>query len=234
MKKFALLLSATLITAAAFAQEGNKNDAAGKRHGAWSGTYEESKRKRYEGTFEHGKEKGTFKFYDDTADSNLMATRVFNADGSCYTTFFDPKGNKVSEGKEVNHKQEGEWKYYHYQSKAIMQVEYYKQGLLNGPRKVYFENGTLAEEESYVNGLKQGIYKKYTEKAVLLEESNYVKGKPEGRAVYYDNKGEIASEGIYAEGRKSGIWKFYKNGKVEKEEDMDAKYKAVQKGKTSN
>ena len=29
-----------------------------KKHGIWKGVYEESKRPRYEGTFEHGKEIG--------------------------------------------------------------------------------------------------------------------------------------------------------------------------------
>lgn len=232
MKKFALLLSAGLVTLASFAQETNKNDTAGKRHGVWKGTYEESQRKRYEGTFEHGKETGTFKFYDDSEQNTLMATRVFNADGSCYTTFFDPKGNKVSEGREVNRKQEGEWKYYHYESKAIMQIEHYKQGILNGSRKVYFENGAIAEEEGYTHGLKNGAYKKYTEKGIVLEESNYVNGKPEGKAVYRDAKGNVASEGMYKDGTKSGIWKFYTDGKLVKEENQDAQaLKAAGKAK---
>ena len=50
------------------AQEVNKSDANGKKEGVWKGTYEVSKRPRYEGTFSHGKETGVFKFFDDTKE----------------------------------------------------------------------------------------------------------------------------------------------------------------------
>ena len=35
--------------------EFNKSDEYGKKNGVWKGIYEESKRPRYEGTFDHGK-----------------------------------------------------------------------------------------------------------------------------------------------------------------------------------
>ena len=66
----------------------NKMDEAGKRHGVWKGTYDTSKRPRYEGAFNHGKETGTFKFFEDNEKSSLAATREFLADGSCHTVFF--------------------------------------------------------------------------------------------------------------------------------------------------
>ncbi|MNK99008.1 hypothetical protein D3C87_1193890 [compost metagenome] len=79
----------------------NKVDAAGKKDGLWKGTYAESKRPRYEGTFDHGKETGVFKFFDDTKKGDIVATRDFSAnDGSSYTIFYDQNKNKVSEGKE--------------------------------------------------------------------------------------------------------------------------------------
>src|SRR5690606_33934540 len=109
MKKLVLLVF--LVSFGALAQDINKTDAAGKRHGLWKGTHEGSKRPRYEGTFDHGKEVGIFKFFDDTKAGTVIATRDFTAkDGSCYTTFFDQKGNKVSEGREFNRQREGEWK----------------------------------------------------------------------------------------------------------------------------
>ena len=45
------------------AQDVNKLDEAGKRHGVWKKFYPNSKQLRYEGEFNHGKEVGTFKFY---------------------------------------------------------------------------------------------------------------------------------------------------------------------------
>ena len=74
----------------------NKVDAAGKKDGLWKGTYTESKRPRYEGTFDHGKETGVFKFFDDTKKGDVIATRDFSAnDGSSYTILYDQNKNKV-------------------------------------------------------------------------------------------------------------------------------------------
>ena len=123
MKQILILL---LLTNLCFAQYINKLDGNGKKHGLWKGIYEESKRPRYEGTFEHGKEKGMFKFYDDTKAGTVIATREFNAnDNSCYTIFYNQKKNKVSEGKVVNRQYEGDWKYYHEDSPKIMTLEHY-------------------------------------------------------------------------------------------------------------
>ncbi|WP_116787581.1 toxin-antitoxin system YwqK family antitoxin [Flavobacterium psychrotrophum] len=233
MKRVAVLSLIFLIATGAMAQDINKKDAQGNRDGLWKGTYEASKRPRYEGTFNHGKETGTFKFFDDTQASTLMATRVFAKDGSCYTTFFEPTGTKVSEGKEVNHLQEGEWKYYHYKNKAVMAQEFYKAGKLNGARKVFFENGTLAEETNYVNGVKEGAYKKYTEKGLVLEEATYKNDEFNGPAAYRDADGNVASQGLYKNGLKHGVWKFYDKGKLVKETDMSVSArKAAGKAKT--
>ena len=91
--------------------ETNQLDAKGNKHGLWKGNYPESKRPRYEGTFDHGKEVGTFKFFDDTKAQTVIATREFSPkDNSVYTIFYDQSKHKVSEGKQVNKRNEGVWK----------------------------------------------------------------------------------------------------------------------------
>ena len=152
----------------------NKLDDKGLKNGLWKGKYEESKRPRYEGTFLHGKEIGIFNFYDDTKAKSVIATREFNAnDNSAYTIFYDQKKNKVSEGKVLNKLFEGEWKYYHLNSKNIMTTEHYSKGKLEGIRTVFYNSGKIAEEISYKNNLKNGFYKKYTENGIVLEESTF-------------------------------------------------------------
>lgn len=210
----------TFLSFQAFAQETNKLDEKGQRHGLWKGTYEESKRPRYEGTFDHGKETGTFKFFDDTKELKVIATRDFSSkDGSVYTTFFDQKGNKVSEGKEVNKLYEGDWKYYHFQSKEIMSTESYVKGKLNGAKKIFYKGGKVVEEINYTNGIKNGVYKKYSENGNVLEEATYKNDQLEGQATYKNGLGQIVSTGKYKDGKKAGLWKFYENGKFVKEED---------------
>jgi antitoxin component YwqK of YwqJK toxin-antitoxin module len=197
----------------------NQLDQKGKKHGLWKGVYEESKRPRYEGTFEHGTETGTFTYFDDTKAGSVIATRTFSENGTvAYNIIYDQKKNIVSEGKLVNRLNEGEWKYYHEASKDLMATENYSKGKLSGIRKVFYKNHNIAEETTYLNGKKNGPYKKYTEKGVVLEESNYKNDQYDGMATYRDPDNNIIATGPYVDGLKKGLWKFYVNGKLSSQE----------------
>ena len=196
----------------------NQFDDKGERHGLWRGTHKESNRVRYEGTFNHGKETGVFKYFDDTKAGTVIATRDFSkGDGSCYAIFYDQKSNKVSEGKLVNKLPEGEWKYYHFESKQLMSKEFYKNGKLEGVRKVFYKDGTLAEETNYVNGIKHGNSKTYSEKGQLIDAHIYKNGQYDGVASYYDGLGNKMYEGSYVNGKRVGTWKFFEKNKVIKQ-----------------
>ena len=196
----------------------NQLDDKGNRHGLWRGTHKESNRVRYEGTFDHGKETGIFKYFDDTKAGTVIATRDFSkGDGSCYAVFYDQKGNKVSEGKLVNKLPEGEWKYYHFESKQLMSQEYYKDGKLDGVRKVFYKDGTIAEETNYKLGTKVGTSKTYSEKGQLIDSHIYKNGQYDGVASYYDGLGNKMYEGNYVNGKRVGTWKFFEKNKVIKQ-----------------
>ncbi|MEY4038927.1 MAG: hypothetical protein RIR67_1239 [Bacteroidota bacterium] len=212
--------------------ETNKLDAKGLKHGVWKGLYEESKRPRYQGTFEHGKEIGLFQFFDDTQKGDVIATREFNPkDNSAYTIFYDQNKNKVSEGKVVNKVFEGLWKYYHYASPAVMTTENYKNGKLEGLRTVYFPNGKIAEQINYVNNLKEGAYKKYTETGIVIEESFFKNNEYDGLAIFRNVNGNVVSKGLFTKGLKTGIWEVVENGKLVKKssEDLATKSKITKK-----
>ena len=228
---FFFILLNTLIS---FAQTNyNQLDDKGRKHGIWKGIYPDSKRPRYEGAFNHGKEIGIFNFYDDTKAQSIIATREFKSkDNSVYTIFYDQNKNKVSEGKQINRLYEGKWKYYHENSKEIMTIENYKNGKLVGLRSVFYPSTKIAEEANYVNGIKNGKYKKYSEKnSIILEESNYKNAEFDGQAIYRDPLGNIVAQGKYVNGKKKGMWQFYENGKLVSEENM-SKVKKVVKAKT--
>jgi antitoxin component YwqK of YwqJK toxin-antitoxin module len=195
----------------------NKVDEKEKKNGVWKGFYPESKRPRYEGTFEHGKEIGVFSFYDDTKAKSLIATREFNAiDNSAYTIFYDQAKNRVSEGKVIDKLFTGEWKYYHQASKIVMILENYKNGKLEGLRSVYYPSGNIAEEISYQNNIKNGLYKSFSENGIILEQSIYKNNEYNGFATFKDAKDSIVSMGLFLNGQKSGIWEFFDNGKLVK------------------
>lgn len=199
----------------------NNLDENGKKHGLWKGFYEESKRPRYEGTFVHGKEIGVFNYYDDTKAKSIIATREFNTkDATAYTIFYDQAKNKVSEGKVINKLFDGQWKYYHLNSKNIMTTENYVKGKLEGLRTVFYLSGKIAEEMDYKNNMKNGFYKKYTEKGILLEESSFQNNRYSGLAIFRDSNGNVVSQGQFKNGKKSGIWQFFEKGKLVKETNM--------------
>ncbi|HUH50717.1 MAG TPA: hypothetical protein VLZ11_01280 [Flavobacterium sp.] len=216
----------TTLSLTAFSQEviTNQYDAKGNRDGVWTGTHEKSKRLRYEGTFAHGKETGIFKYFDDTKAGKLIATRDFSlGDGSCYVTYFDQKGNKVSHGLlNKDREKQGEWKYYHKESPIVMSVENYNSGKLQGKVVVFYPEGNIASESHYKDGILEGVYKKYTKQGFVIEEIPYVKGQFSGMVTYRDIKGRLYAQGLYNKGLKTGIWKYYKDGKLDKEVDIEA------------
>ncbi len=227
MRSIIVFLISLLFSVLHAQTEYNKLDAKGMKHGIWKGVYEESKRPRYQGTFEHGKEVGVFQFFDDTQKGDVIATREFNPkDNSAYTIFYDQNKNKVSEGRVVNKLFEGEWKYYHYASPAVMTTENYKNGKLEGVRTVYFLNGKVAEQINYVNNLKQGAYKKYTESGIVLEESFFKNNEYDGLAIFRNDSGTVVAKGMFTKGLKTGIWEVLENGKLVKKSSTDLSQKS--------
>ena len=227
MRSIIVFLISLLFSVLHAQTEPNKLDAKGLKHGIWKGVYEESKRPRYLGTFEHGKEVGVFQFFDDTQKGDVIATREFNSkDNSAYTVFYDQNRNKVSEGKVVNKLFEGEWKYYHYASPAVMTTENYKNGKLEGLRTVYFLSGKVAEQINYVNNLKQGAYKKYTENGIVLEESFFKNNEYDGVSIFRNDSGIVVSKGMFAKGLKIGTWDVLENGKLVKKSSSDLSQKS--------
>jgi antitoxin component YwqK of YwqJK toxin-antitoxin module len=227
MRRIIVFLISLLFSVLHAQNEYNKLDAKGLKHGLWKGVYEESKRPRYQGTFEHGKEVGVFQFFDDTQKGDVIATREFNSkDNSAYTIFFDQNKNKVSEGKVINKLFEGEWKYYHFASPAVMTTENYKNGKLEGVRTVYFLNGKVAEQITYVNNQKQGAYKKYTENGIVLEESFFKNNEYDGIAIFRNDSGTVVAKGMFTKGLKTGIWEVLENGKLVKKTSTDLSQKS--------
>ncbi|WP_395051588.1 toxin-antitoxin system YwqK family antitoxin [Flavobacterium sp.] len=212
-----------LVSISLFAQSDyNKLDEKGNKNGLWKGYYEDTKNPKYEGTFDHGKEMGTFTFFDNTKTKRVIATREFNPkDNSAYTIFYDQLKNKVSEGKVVNKLYEGQWKYYHKASKVIMTIENYSKGNLEGLRSVFYPSGKIAEEMTYKNNMRNGSYKRYTESEIIIEESNYKNDQFDGLAIFRDpDDGNIVSKGKFTNGKKTGIWQFFNKGKLVKEMNM--------------
>lgn len=211
-----------LFSIESIAQEGlNAYDANGKRHGSWKGYYDnDSGSLKYEGTFEHGKETGLFKFYQPK-QKNPVATRFFRpGSDTVEVKYLAQNGKTISEGKMMDRQRVGEWIYYHNNSDRIMMTEHYENDSLHGPKVTYFDNGNIAEKANYTHGKLQGEKIIYSEKGVVLEHLQYVNGELHGPARFYNGKGELLTEGNYKKDRHHGIWKYYENGKLKEEKDF--------------
>ena len=231
---FLIVITAFCFSTTLFSQSDfNKLDENGNKNGVWKGIYEESKRPRYEGTFDHGKEIGLFTFFEDTKSRTIIATREFNSkDNSAYTIFYDQNKNKVSEGKVINKLHEGAWTYYHKASAIIMTLENYKNGKLEGLKTINFPSGNVAELTNYKNGIREGIYKKIAENGVILEESTYLNGELNGTSTFKAPDGLVVAKGMFKQGKKVGIWLFYENGKIVSKDNFDTPRKKFQKRET--
>lgn len=223
------------------AQEINGFDAEGKRHGVWRKNYDGTKVIRYEGEFNHGREVGFFKFYENQNGQPVLAVekKFFNDSNDAFVQFFEDGKRLISEGRMSGKYYVGEWKYYQKGSKALLTIENYNDnGLLDGKRITYYVNGQIAEEKVYVDGKLEGESKWYSENGMVLKAFNYKGGELHGLSKYYDATGNLLIEGAYKNGKKDGIWKHYENGKLSKQEDLsyqpdyikvDGKYKKAPK-----
>lgn len=197
----------------------NQVDDKGERHGLWQKNYDGTSQLRYEGTFEHGKEIGTFKFYCEDCKDIPIAIKEFEANSDIsYVKYYAPNGKLVSEGKMDVKKRVGEWLYYHKESSKVMTREFYKDGKLDGQKITYYLNDIITEETTYVDGLREGLNNYYSPDGILLKKLQYKNDVLIGAAIYYDSAGNVSIEGNYKNGKKHGLWKYYKNGKLIREE----------------
>jgi len=191
-------------------------DTKGKRHGIWKKNYKLNNNLRYSGQFSHGKEIGTFKYYDINNDKKPVAIRVFNTnDNTCEVSFFTTKGVLVSKGAMLGKKRFGKWLFYHKDGRTVLSEEFYKEGFLEGEVKVYYANGKITEKAHYHLGKLEGNYKRYAIRGFLYQDLTYKNGDLNGLAIYYERKnGKILTKGLYVNNKRVGTWEHYENGKL--------------------
>ena len=93
----------------------------------------------------------------------------------------------------------------------------YKDGLLNGKSKTYYESnpGKIKQEDNYINNLKDGLSVWFTPTGDTIAKYKYVNGKLEGvqRSFFAGNK--IMLEENYVNNIQSGSYvEYFENGKV--------------------
>jgi antitoxin component YwqK of YwqJK toxin-antitoxin module len=220
MKFLVLLVFGSFLSLTTLVAQGvNQVDANGERDGLWQKFYEGTSQLRYEGTFQHGKEVGTFKFYCQECKTVPTVVKEFKANSVLSNVkYYTPKGDLVSVGAMDGKERIGEWVYYHKNSQKVMTREFYKNGKRDGKKTTFYLNDLITEETTYLNGVKEGANNYYSPDGVLLKKLQYRNDALFGAAIYYDAVGNISIEGTYKNDKKHGLWKYYKNGELTLEE----------------
>lgn len=114
------------------------------------------------------------------------------------TWIYTPVKNFRIEGKFLNNKKNGVWKYYS-NDRLISEIRY-KDDVLAGEAAGYFESGQIAAKTNYFNGDLNGEYLAYHENGKIKEKSKYTEGKLDGLFVRFNKKGELLYKIEYKQG----------------------------------
>ncbi|MDY7396102.1 toxin-antitoxin system YwqK family antitoxin [Aureibaculum sp. 2210JD6-5] len=220
-----LLIVAILSSHLSFSQNDiNQLDENGERHGVWK-KYYSNDRIRYQGTFEHGKEVGTFKYYSAAqSDYPNVIKEYKNAGGIADVRFYNDNGLLLSSGKMDGKNRVGKWQFYHEDGKTMMSEENYVDGKLDGDYKTFYNTGKPTEVGYYKNGKLDSVYRKYSIKGHLYQHFHYKNGLLNGKAVYYNRKtGELTTKGEFKDDKKVGTWENYLDGELVSTEQPNKK-----------
>lgn len=90
---------------------------------------------------------------------------------------------------------------------------HYNQGVLDGPLKVFDEDGTLIQEACYKAGKAHGLSRLFSNGRCIAEQQ-YVQGRLEGESIFYDEGGNITARQNFRLGRLEGLSQFFAQGQL--------------------
>jgi antitoxin component YwqK of YwqJK toxin-antitoxin module len=217
MKKiFLLTFSLILLLIEAKAQNTNQIDSHGRKQGKWEVKYDNSTVPKYIGQYKNGQPVGTFTYYYPS--NKVKGILKFDANPNIsHIVLFHENGEVMAKGKYINRLKDSIWMQFG-PSGQLSYTESYKNGVLNGPKVVYYiqENGDnklqKAEEYFYIDSVANGPVTQYFPDGVLKMKGNYVDGRLEGKVEYFNPNGTIERLCRYKNHLKHGWWIAYDMG----------------------
>lgn len=186
-----------------------------QKHGIWK-TFYENENIKEEGTYYFGKKDGYFKTYD--VNGNLLTIKKFDND------------QEIIDAPELS---TYEIRTDYYSNGKVKVIGSYKDGVPDGIRRDFDENGNVLQAYVFVKGIivgegivdntgsKQGMWKEFYDAGELMAEGEYVNGLRNGKWTYYFANGIIEQTGIYVNGKPDKIWKwYYESGNIRREENF--------------
>lgn len=188
----------------------------GLKHGTWKEFYD-NEVLRSEGTWLYGKKDGYFKEY--SKDGNLLTIRKYEND------------NEIVDAPELASL---EVKTDYYRNGKPKIIASYKDGIPEGVRREYSQEGQILRSYIFKNGiivgegivdeqgLKQGKWKEFYDSGEQMATGIYKDGKKQGEWQYYFKDGKQEQKGSFnAAGKIEGIWRwYYESGNLRREESF--------------
>jgi len=109
-------------------------------------------------------------------------------------------GDKYGEGTFKNGKLDGRRKMY-YDNGNLKLNRIYTNGLENGPSSEFYEDGTLKQQGDFVDGKENGLWEMYYPNGQLKQRATFVKGKIVGDSYSYYSTGRLKMKATFVDGR---------------------------------
>jgi len=145
-------------------------------------------------------------YYKWLENGQIRSFRCYNEDGEKNgpVVDWDENGNKNYEYFYVDDVFNGSYR--RWTDGVMTEEKFYSHGLLNGSRRLWYEDGTLREEEFYLNGIKHLAWKTYFENGQLKDVYHYDDGMklPDYSVFYEDGSLQSQKKGELDSGRFTG------------------------------
>jgi antitoxin component YwqK of YwqJK toxin-antitoxin module len=199
-----LLMSGSLIAQ----NTANQVDAQGRKQGFWT-KKDTGGKLVYQATFKDDRPVGEMKRFHPNGKVMAILNYTEKPD-EADAQLFDESGKLVGQGKYINQKKSGEWKYL--SDGKMVSTETYLNGQKNGTFKRFYKTGELLEESNWQNDKLNGIYRTYFQDGKVFLECNYSEGLRNGAFKTWLPNGTIDLEGIYTNDTRDKDWKYFNAG----------------------
>lgn len=206
----------------------------GQQEGKWTG-YTPNGLVDYTGVYINGERDSLWtNYFPHGGVSSLIAykdderhgvSRYNSLEGTPILEKLYERGSLVAYRKVNPDNQFGEWTLFtgntsisvQYSNGKIAMEEHYKNGLLDGVRKLYFNTGKLYSEYSYKEGNYEGPYKMYYPSGKMREQGEYHNDELHGVIESFNEDGTLFKSETFLLGSRNGKAIVYKKGAKVKE-----------------
>lgn len=159
---------------------------------------------RYKGYFRDGQPAGeVMHYYPDGKVKAVMNHQGKQVEAELYSR----DGEFKTSGRYVDRKKEGTW--VHRKGERVLLSEEYAGDRLNGVATRYYPTGVVAEVKTWKEGVLSGVWKLFYESGQLRTEVTFADGKLNGKLHSYNYNGILVAEGECRNDLKEGAWQFF-------------------------